>query len=100
MNKKPYIPLLDIYIEDMAVFPNGDVILSYDSFYYCLKEKMWISNDPISEFEHIKQTTVCENGFVVVDEGYCYEYALPIEISGEWILIASEFIEFVVYKQS
>ena len=84
---KVYIPLLDIYLEDIAIFDDGNIIISYDSLYYQIKNTTIFIDDIV--YNNISQK------WLIIDKGYTYEALIPINESGDWIYIENNYIEII-----
>jgi hypothetical protein len=84
---KAYIPLLDIYLEDIAIFDDGNIIISYDSLYYQIKNTPIFIDDIV--YNNISQK------WLIIDKRYTYEALVPIDESGDWIYIENDYIEII-----
>lgn len=90
MKKKVYIPLLDIYLEDAAIFDDGGIILSFDSLYYQLENTDIYIDDGSLKINEIDK-------WLVKDNGYTYEALVPFQESGYWVYIESKYVGIITF---
>lgn len=87
MKNKVYIPLLDIYLDETAIFDDGYIILSFDSLYYNI-ENTDIYIDGSLNINGIDK-------WLVKDNGYTYEALVPFQESGDWVYIEHKYVEII-----